>query len=56
MEAAIYARVSLEDGRQTVENQRQQLTAFSERMGWDIGTEFTDNKSGKTLDRPGSSA
>jgi hypothetical protein len=27
MKAAIYARVSLEDGGQTVENQRQQLTA-----------------------------
>jgi DNA invertase Pin-like site-specific DNA recombinase len=55
MRAAIYARVSLEDGRQTVENQRQQLTAFCERMDWMIVSEFTDNKSGKSLDRPGSS-
>jgi DNA invertase Pin-like site-specific DNA recombinase len=53
MKAAIYARVSLEDGRQTVENQRQQLTAFCERMGWETVAEFHDNKSGKSLDRPG---
>ena len=53
MKAAIYARVSLEDGRQTVENQRQRLTGFCERMGWEIVSEFMDNKSGKSLDRPG---
>jgi DNA invertase Pin-like site-specific DNA recombinase len=53
MRAAIYARVSLEDGRQTVENQRQQLAAFCERMGWQVMSEFHDNKSGKSLDRPG---
>jgi DNA invertase Pin-like site-specific DNA recombinase len=53
MKAAIYARVSLEDGRQTVENQRHQLAAFCERMGWDIIAEFHDSKSGKSLDRPG---
>lgn len=53
MRAAIYTRVSLEDGRQTVENQRQQLTDFCERMGWQVVTEFSDNKSGKSLDRPG---
>jgi DNA invertase Pin-like site-specific DNA recombinase len=53
MKAAIYARVSLEDGRQTVENQRQQLAAFCERMGWEVVVEFHDNKSGKSLDRPG---
>jgi DNA invertase Pin-like site-specific DNA recombinase len=53
MKAAIYARVSLEDGRQTVENQRQQLTAFCERMGWAVIAEFHDAKSGKSLDRPG---
>jgi DNA invertase Pin-like site-specific DNA recombinase len=53
MKAAIYARVSLEDGRQTVENQRQQLSAFCERMGWEVVVEFHDNKSGKSLDRPG---
>src|SRR4051812_35360759 len=53
MRAALYLRVSLDDGRQTVENQRLELTEFCERMGWEIAAEFTDNKSGKSLDRPG---
>jgi predicted site-specific integrase-resolvase len=51
--AAIYVRVSLEDGRQTVENQRQQLAEFCQRMNWKVACEFHDNKSGKSLDRPG---
>jgi DNA invertase Pin-like site-specific DNA recombinase len=53
LRAAIYARVSLEDGRQTVENQRQQLAEFCQRMKWQVACEFHDNKSGKSLDRPG---
>jgi DNA invertase Pin-like site-specific DNA recombinase len=53
LRAAIYARVSLEDGRQTVENQRQQLAEFCQRMQWKVVSEFHDNKSGKNLDRPG---
>ena len=53
MKAAIYARASLEDGRQTVENQRQQLASFCERMSWEVVAEFHDSKSGKNLDRPG---
>lgn len=53
MRAAIYVRVSLEDGRQTVENQRHQLIEFCGRMGWQVVAEFADNKSGKSLDRPG---
>jgi DNA invertase Pin-like site-specific DNA recombinase len=53
MRAAVYCRVSLEDGRQTVENQRQQLAKFCGRMGWQIAAEFHDAKSGKSLDRPG---
>jgi DNA invertase Pin-like site-specific DNA recombinase len=53
MRAAIYARVSLDDGRQTVENQRQQLSEFCERMGWQVVAEFHDAKSGKSSDRPG---
>ena len=47
MKAAIYTRVSLEDGRQTTENQRQQLADFCERMGWQVVAEYTDAKSGK---------
>lgn len=53
MKAAIYTRVSLEDGRQTTENQRQQLADFCERMGWQVVAEYTDAKSGKSMDRPG---
>lgn len=53
MRAGIYCRVSLDDGRQTVENQRQQLAEFCERMGWQVVAEFHDQKSGKSLDRPG---
>lgn len=53
MKAALYLRVSLDDGRQTVENQRLELTEFCKRMGWEIAAEFSDTKSGKSLDRPG---
>lgn len=53
MKAAIYTRVSLDDGRQTAENQRAQLMEFCERMSWNVVAEFTDSKSGKSLDRPG---
>jgi DNA invertase Pin-like site-specific DNA recombinase len=53
MKAALYLRVSLDDGRQTVENQRLELTEFCKRMGWEIVEEFSDRKSGKSLDRPG---
>jgi DNA invertase Pin-like site-specific DNA recombinase len=53
MKAALYCRVSLDDGRQTVENQRQQLAEFCGRMGWQVVAEFHDAKSGKSLDRPG---
>lgn len=53
MRAALYMRVSLDDGRQTVENQRLELTEFCQRMGWEIVAEFSDTKSGKSLDRPG---
>lgn len=53
MKAGIYTRVSLDDGRQTAENQRQQIMEFCARMGWQVVAEFTDSKSGKNLDRPG---
>jgi DNA invertase Pin-like site-specific DNA recombinase len=50
---ALYLRVSLDDGRQTVENQRAQLTEFCRSMDWQVLFEFADQKSGKSLDRPG---
>ena len=53
MKAGIYCRVSLDDGRQTIENQRQQLSEFCKRMKWTVTAEFADRKSGKSQDRPG---
>jgi DNA invertase Pin-like site-specific DNA recombinase len=53
MKTALYCRISLEDGRQTIENQKQQLAEFCGRMGWQIVAEFQDAKSGKSLNRPG---
>ena len=53
MKAGIYCRVSLDDGRQTIENQRQQLIEYCNRMKWTVTAEFTDRKSGKSQDRPG---
>lgn len=50
---ALYLRVSLDDGRQTVENQRAQLTDFCRSMGWQVVVEFSDQKSGKNVNRPG---
>jgi DNA invertase Pin-like site-specific DNA recombinase len=50
---ALYLRVSLDDGRQTVENQRDQLSEFCHSMGWRVVMEFSDQKSGKSFDRPG---
>src|ERR1700679_3151858 len=53
MRAAIYTRVSTNDGKQTVENQRQQLLEFCGRMNWQVVADFQDEMSGKSLDRPG---
>jgi DNA invertase Pin-like site-specific DNA recombinase len=53
MRAAIYVRVSLDDGRQTIQNQREQLMEFCQRMNWQVVAEFQDHKSGKSLERPG---
>src|ERR1017187_4699477 len=50
---ALYLRVSLDDGRQTIENQRDQLAGFFLSMGWLVGAEFSDQKSGKSSERPG---
>jgi DNA invertase Pin-like site-specific DNA recombinase len=53
MRAAIYTRVSTDNGTQTVENQQQQLVEFCVRMNWQVVAEFQDHKSGKSLERPG---
>jgi len=50
--AAIYARVSTDDGRQTVSNQVRQLKAYARRMKWKITGEYCDRISGATDSRP----
>ncbi len=39
---AIYTRVSTSDGKQTTENQLQDLRLAAERMGWEIVAHYTD--------------
>jgi DNA invertase Pin-like site-specific DNA recombinase len=53
LRVALYLRVSLDDGRQTIENQRDQLAELCASMGWRVVAEFSDQKSGKNSDRPG---
>ena len=52
MRAAIYARVSTDDGRQDAENQLEQLRTFCRRSGWEITREYVDHLSGKNDKRP----
>jgi DNA invertase Pin-like site-specific DNA recombinase len=52
MKAALYMRVSKSDGSQTVENQRRDLLAYAERMGYEV-VEFVDHETGSRNDRGG---
>lgn len=52
MRAALYARISTTEGRQHLENQLGQLREYSNRMGWEIVGEFTDQESGAAATRP----
>ena len=45
--AALYLRISTQDGRQTEENQRRQLNALLEREGYAFAGEFVDHESGR---------
>src|SRR5436190_19273892 len=45
--AAIYARVSTDDGRQDTENQLGQLRQFAASQDWEIVSEYVDHESGK---------
>lgn len=51
MRAAIYARVSVKDGRQDTENQLRQLRAFADTQEWTVVDEYVDRASGKRGDR-----
>lgn len=44
--AALYARVSLKDGRQDVDNQLRLLREYAKREGLEVVTEFVDYGSG----------
>ena len=46
MKTAIYARVSLKDGRQDVDNQLRLLREYATREGLEVVTEFVDYGSG----------
>lgn len=46
MRAAIYTRVSTDDGRQTADNQRLELESFAAARGWQIVENYTDQMSG----------
>lgn len=45
--AAVYLRISTRDGRQTEENQRQQLGEFLQQEGYKLAQEFVDHESGR---------
>jgi predicted site-specific integrase-resolvase len=44
--AALYARVSLKDGRQDVENQLRLLREYAEREGLQVVKEYVDHGTG----------
>ena len=45
--AALYARVSLKDGRQEVENQLRLLREYAEREGLQVVKEYVDHGTGE---------
>jgi DNA invertase Pin-like site-specific DNA recombinase len=52
--AALYARISTDDGRQHTENQELEIEEFCRRRGWQISSRYIDQISGAadTRDRP----
>lgn len=50
--AAIYARISTQDGRQHLTNQLTQLRAYIRRMNWKPAGEWCDKASGASDKRP----
>ena len=50
--AALYGRVSTNNGRQDTENQFVQLRQFAATQGWAIVHEYKDYASGKSSKRP----
>ena len=52
MKVAIYARVSTTNKGQDADNQTQVLKEYSHRMGYNIYSEYVDEVSGGTYERP----
>jgi DNA invertase Pin-like site-specific DNA recombinase len=52
MRVSIYARCSVKDRGQDVENQLVQLRAFAATQGWTVWREYVDYDSGSREDRP----
>ena len=52
VKAALYARVSSDDGRQTVENQVQQLRELATARHFSIFREYLDEETGTSASRP----
>jgi DNA invertase Pin-like site-specific DNA recombinase len=52
MKVAIYARVSTKTKGQDVENQLRLLRDYSNKMGYEVYQEYTDQESGAKPDRP----
>jgi DNA invertase Pin-like site-specific DNA recombinase len=50
--AALYARVSTNNGHQNPEMQLGELRIFCERRGWEIAAEYVDHMSGAREKRP----
>lgn len=51
--AALYARISTQEGRQHLDSQMDALREFAGRMHWTVVNEFTDQVSGHSRRRPG---
>jgi len=45
--AALYLRVSTDEGKQTEENQRRELREFVEDEGYELAGEYVDHESGR---------
>jgi DNA invertase Pin-like site-specific DNA recombinase len=51
VKAALYARVSTDDGRQTVANQVRQLRELAAARNFEIFREYTDEETGASANR-----
>jgi DNA invertase Pin-like site-specific DNA recombinase len=52
MRAAVYARVSTNNGQQSPEMQLREVREYCDRRGWDVAGEYVDTISGSKEKRP----